>query len=171
MTERDSLHLKSTFGPNQSRPNSQRQMMNKRSPRVVNRSIKLRDDIASGFRSSADRSSALGASGGYKFGTIMNYKKTEGINEQAGAGSFRKWTGMPQTTRASKKLAIPGLNVNKAKMVADHRKKTVLPIEMQNSFESTLGQTEHPSRNISQTAWNKIRLVEMKKKDRLNFNM
>ena len=81
MTERDSLHLKSTFGPNQSRPNSQRQMMNKRSPRVVNRSIKLRDDIASGFRSSADRSSALGASGGYKFGTIMNYKKTEGINE------------------------------------------------------------------------------------------
>ena len=141
------------------------------SPRVVNRSIKLKDDIASGFRSSADRSSTLVASGAFKFGTIMNYKKTEGINEQAGAGSFRKWTGMPQTTRANKKLQIPGLNINKAQMVADHRKKTVHPNEMQSSVESSLGQTEAPTRNISQSAWNKIRLVELKKKDRLSYDV
>ena len=51
----------------------------------------------------------------------MNFKKTEGINEQAGPGSFRKWTGMPQATRANKKLQIPGLAMSK--VVAEHRKK------------------------------------------------
>ena len=130
MTERDSMRLQSSVGPNPSRPNSQRMMNNRKSPRVINRSIKLKDEITSGFRSSADRSSALVASGGFKFGTIMNYKKTEGINEQAGAGSFRKWTGMPQTTRANKKLQIPGLAINHAKVMAEHRKKTVYPVEM-----------------------------------------
>ena len=100
----------------------------------------------------------------------MNFKKTEGINEQAGPGSFRKWTGMPQATRANKKLQIPGLAMSK--VVAEHRKKnSTYPIELQSSVESsTLGQIEPPGRNISQSAWNKIRLVELKKKDRLNFN-
>ena len=109
-------------------------------------------------------------SGGFNFGTIMNYKKTEGINEQAGANSFRKWTGMPQTVRANKKLQIPGLTTSK--VVAEHRKKTVYP-DVQSSLESSaLGHAEPvaPARNISQSAWNKIRLVELKKRDRLNFN-
>ena len=63
-------------------------------------------------------------------------------------------------------------------MVADHRKKTIFP-----STEEKLGSIDCGSdgnaasidsptdrKNISQTAWKKIRLVELKKKDRLNFN-
>ena len=112
MTEQDSIRLQTSVGPSSSRPNSQRQIVNRKSPRVMNRSIRLKDDITSVLRSSADRTTALINSGTFHFGTIMNYKKTEGINEQAGAGSFRKWTGMPQTTRANKKLSIPGIVVN-----------------------------------------------------------
>lgn len=91
----------------------------------MNRSIKLRDELTSGIGSSAaERPPSLIKSGGYNFGTIMNFKKTEGINEHAGANSFRKWTGMPQTTRANKKLQAPGLSDNHAKVVAEHRRRT-----------------------------------------------
>ena len=102
-------HL-SSMAPQTTRPVSQGQFgaANKQS-RIVNRSIRLKDDIASGLRSSADRSSTLKNS---NFGTIMNFKKTEGINDQSIKGSFRKWTGMPQTTRDKKIPGLTTLNVN-----------------------------------------------------------
>ena len=79
---------------------------------------------------------------------------------------------MPQTTRANK---IPGLGLNQhAKVVADHRRKAedIFGAEIKGSVESALGSARNEKlRNISQTAWNKIRQVEMKKQDRLNFNL
>ena len=84
---------------------------------------------------------------------------------------------MPQTTRAGKSgVAVPVLGINQSKLVAEHRKKTTLnTIEKQMSIDSTTKvvprTSESYQRNISQSAWNKIRLVELKKKDRLNFNL
>ena len=78
------------------------------------------------MRSSCDRATMLKQS--YNFGKIMNYKKTEGINDQC-QGTFRKWTGMPQTTRLTKISGMP-IN-NQAKLVADHRKKTFYPTDVE----------------------------------------
>ena len=39
---------------------------------------------------------------GFNFGTIKNFKKTEGINDKSIIGSFREWTGMPETKRNDK---------------------------------------------------------------------
>ena len=80
---------------------------------------------------------------------------------------------MPQTTRLTK---IPGLALNQAKLVADHRKKTVFPSAEKKHGSVDRGSDGNASiesptnRNISQTAWKKIRLAELRKKDRLNFN-
>ena len=69
------------MGPHAGRPASQRQSIHRKSPRV-NRSIRLKDDLASMLRSSADRSTTLNkTSVGFNLGTIMNYMKTEGIND------------------------------------------------------------------------------------------
>ena len=56
--------------------------------------------------------SSVNDSNGLKLNTlgkITNYKKTEGINDKSVKGTFRKWTGMPSTTRNG---IIPSLNFN-----------------------------------------------------------
>ena len=70
-------------------------------------------------------------------GTIVNYKKTEGINDQSIQDSFRKWTGMPKTTRGEK---MPSLTGNQAFIVTEHRKKTTMyPVdEKYTSLDSAL---------------------------------
>ena len=59
-------------------------------------------------------------------GTIMNYKKTTGINDKSTRNSFRKWTGMPQETRQNK---MPSLPVAQSRLVADHRKRAMMSFE------------------------------------------
>ena len=130
--------------------------------------MKLKDELASVMASSFDRGSSTKKAS--NLGTILNYKRAEGINDHQ--SSFRKWTGIPMTTRANK---IPDLALNQAKLVAEHRKKTAMSFEKQNgSFDSALGSTTEeptPMRNISQSAWNKIRQVQLKKRERLTeFN-
>ena len=60
--------------------------------------------------------------------------------------------------------------------MADHRRKQIEFVsELQSSVESQAfvlnttndSKEKNAHRNISQSAWNKIRLVELKKKDRL----
>ena len=71
---------------------------------------------------------------------------------------------------------MPGLitNMNNTRVIADHRQKALLSNDKAvTSFEgSTLGVADdHTHRNISQSAWNKIRQVELRKKQRLiEFN-
>ena len=79
--------------PQTSRPNSMRGRLDlKTARRPVNRSIKLKDGIASNFRQSADFKTAGGPAGnnfmnksgaGFNLGTIMNFKKMEGINDMS----------------------------------------------------------------------------------------
>lgn len=95
--------------PQTGRPSSMRGSLDlKTVRRPVNRSIKLKDSIANNYRQSADFKTAGGPVGnafmnksgaGFNLGSIMNFKKMEGINDMSKEGSFRKWTGMPQTTR------------------------------------------------------------------------
>ena len=103
-------------------------------------------------------------------GVIKNFKWTEGINDKSMRASFRKWTGMPMTIRQTK---IPSLALNQAKLVAEHRKRATLNSvdKVAYSLESSMSFAEEPTRNISQSAWNKIRIVEMRKRERLvEFN-
>ena len=82
-------------------------------------------------------------------GVITNYKKTEGINDQS-KGSFRKWTGMPATTRNDRDK-IPSLTLNQTKIIEEHRKKPTVvfpPDDRYTAFDSALGSRE-ASRNIS----------------------
>jgi len=43
--------------------------------------------------------------------------------------------------------------------------------EKQASFDGSVGSVEPQKRQISQSAWNRIRVVELKTKERLNFNL
>ena len=161
MTDRDFGRVVQTANVENGRPVSQRHMANRRSPRrVTTRGLKLRDNLTiNQIRSSTDKDMI------HK-GTIMNYMKTDGINDQTRGSSFRKWTGMPQTTRANK---VPSLALNHTKMISEHRRNmTSKDVVSQN--ESVMSPADVPARNISQSAWNKIRMVEAKKKDRLNFH-
>jgi hypothetical protein len=73
------------------------------------------------------------------------------------------------TTRVGNKISVAPLS--NSKVVADHRKKKVLSTDKRVSIDSGLVSTDAGDhRNISQSAWNKIRLVELKKKERLNFH-
>ena len=111
-----------TIGAGAGRPGSQRNFaMHLRKSNVV-KSTKLKDEI-SHLRQSHE-SKMMNRTGGLNnFGTIMNYTKTVGINDQSVVDSFRKWTGFPQTTRnSSQHKLMPGLA---AKIVADHRKNAV----------------------------------------------
>ena len=86
----------------------------------------------------------------------MNYTKMEGVNDKTRNDSFRKWTGMPQTTRSSK---MPGLSLNHAKLVAVHRKMgdvEKVATSIDSGLDKTGGFVEN-KRNISQMAWSKIR--------------
>ena len=52
--------------------------------------------------------------------------------------------------------------------MAEHRKRTLLSIDKTASIDSSVGPEEQNThRNISKSAWNKIRMVELKKKERL----
>ena len=106
-------------------------------------------------------------SANFNVGTILNFNRAVGINDKSALGSFRKWTGMPQTTRAGKVPAVPLIH---QKVVDQHRKQQNLTIEKQASLDGSTGSVDAQKRQISQSAWNKIRVVELKKKDRLNFN-
>lgn len=55
---------------------------------------------------------------------------------------------MPQTTRVNK---MAGLGLGQAKLVADHRKKTIYPgvVETQRSVDSTMMTGSEAHRNIS----------------------
>ena len=90
MTDRDFGRVVQTANVENGRPVSQRHMANRRSPRrVTTRGLKLRDNLTiNQIRSSTDKDMI------HK-GTIMNYMKTDGINDQTRGSSFRKWTGMP----------------------------------------------------------------------------
>ena len=79
--------------PQTGRPNSMRGRLDlKTVRRPVNRSIKLKDSIANNFRQSADFKTAGGPVGnafmnksgaGFNLGSIMNFKKMEGINDMS----------------------------------------------------------------------------------------
>ena len=104
-------HLSSLGSQQDSRPNSQgQQIPDSKSPRIINRAIKLKDDLASVMRSSGDRNGVMHRTlmdFNQGRGQILNYKVANGINDQSMRGSFRKWTGMPQTTRPNKIPALP----------------------------------------------------------------
>ena len=131
----------------------------------MSRSIKPRDDVLLGS-SSAERPSFDGSS---NLGKIMNFTRMAGINDMVKNENMRQWTGIPQTTRNSK---VPSLNLNQKKLVAHHR-KTTQNEEVYDKTTASMNRAPASShearRNISKTAWNKIRLVELKKKDRLSF--
>lgn len=129
-----------SMGPAQAlRPGSHRNMsLNlRKSNNSNNRSIKLKDEISL-MRSSKESKQFNKTAVGFKtnltntnLGTIINYKKTEGINDQSMLKSFRKWTGMPQTTRnasGTHRQLMPGLNHKQAanKLVASHRKHATI---------------------------------------------
>jgi hypothetical protein len=97
------------------------------------RSIGTARNIAlnSAFSTSRDKET-LDSAGGRRqnLGTIVNYKKAEGINDHTGVNSFRKWTGHPATVRTGK-LNWPreGMEVHQ-RMISGHRKIAKLePIE------------------------------------------
>ena len=79
--------------PQTGRPSSMRGRLDlKTVRRPVNRSIKLKDGIANNFRQSADFKTAGGPVGnafmnksgaGFNIGSIMNFKKMEGINDMS----------------------------------------------------------------------------------------
>ena len=105
----------------------------------------------------------------------MNFKKAEGINDMSLKETFKKWPGIPKDMRGGR---APGTAANTARLIADHRKKNLFSVALEKQAElekSTIGFAEsiHENsfrqRNISQTAWNKIRQFEQRKKDRLNF--
>ena len=92
-----------TSGPQSGRPVSMNQLSHRKSPRVpISRSIKLKDSILR--ESGEQRDSILRSSVAANFGTIMNYKKMPGLNDRIKTENFRKWTGMPQTTRNDQKV-------------------------------------------------------------------
>ena len=155
-----------SIDPRVSRPVSTRDINFRKSSRVVNRSIKLKDELA--LRASQDKSITMNRTlAHFNVGTILNYNRASGINDKSALGSFRKWTGMPQTTRASK---VPGVPLIHQAVVDQHRKQQINTIEKQGSIDGSVSSLEPSKRQISQSAWNKIRVVELKKKDRLNFN-
>ena len=71
-------------------------------------------------------------------GTILNFTKTDGINDQTDFKSFRKWTGLPEATRLNKmkgKSNGPsgGKTGRQDKVLAEHRKMTMLePLDTRN---------------------------------------
>ena len=105
------------------RPGSHRQLAAKhKSPRVSQMQLKesmlrqsydrvqnLNKTATAGFGVLSPANSKINDLKLNNLGKITNYKKTEGINDQSMRGSFRKWTGMPQTTRNG---VIPSLIFN-----------------------------------------------------------
>ena len=89
--------------------------------------------LNSAFATSVDTDSVGDRRGTRNVGTILNFTKTDGINDQTDNSNFRKWTGLPETTRVHKdKLAMNKFALRQDKVVADHRTKmnTLLdPIE------------------------------------------
>lgn len=103
------------------------------------------------------------------FGKIMNFTRMAGINDKVKREDLHQWSGIPKTTRNNR---VPSLNLNQAKLVAHHRRKTQNAEVLEKttaSMASANFSSNDARRNISQTAWNKIRLVELKKQDRLSF--
>ena len=81
----DRLKL-SSLGSVDSRPNTQSQIPNSKSPRINNRAIRLKDDLASVMRSSGDRNgimhrTLMDFNSMKDNGQILNYKMTTGIND------------------------------------------------------------------------------------------
>ena len=163
------------------RPNSQNQAgQHLYSPRRNRRSHIFKDELGSSvLRSTDSQGSKLRQTlMDYHTGKIMNYKMLSGINDhQSLRGSFRKWTGMPQTTRTNKMPEL--VAVKESRLIADHRKRALKSIDKKSGFHesSTISAGNedsphnHTHRNISKSAWNKIRLVKLKKKERLvEFN-
>ena len=63
---------------------------------------------------------------GFNFGTILNFKREAGLNEDA--KDIRKWTGIPQVER-KKQLSIPrpsGDNPH-SKFIQEHKRASVQP--------------------------------------------
>ena len=91
--QRNIASMFSSSVPHTGRPNSQRGRLDlKTARRPMNRSIKLKDGITGKFRQSADFKTVtvpvgnnfMNKSGaGFNFGTIMNFKKMEGINDMS----------------------------------------------------------------------------------------
>ena len=122
---------------------------------------------------------SLGTRGGTRNrGTILNFTKTDGINDHVDKSNFRKWTGLPETTRTNK-ITTKMLGNRADKIVAEHRKitalepldmskfKTVDPKDNTSKLSSISGKNEFAGKNIPMSARNKIRLVELKQDQRL----
>ncbi len=98
--------------------------------------LRLKDDLGQiPVRASAERDSFRGKSG-FNLGSIMNFTRTDGINDSATKESFRRWTGIPMTTRVGKKFAA--LPLSKSKVIATHRKQNIPSVDKRVSIDSGL---------------------------------
>ena len=157
---------------------------NRKAVGTANRYISGMRNIAltSAFTSSMDKDSIETRGGKRNLGTILNFTMTDGINDKVDKNNFRKWTGLPETTRANK-IAVKKLSTRPDKVVAEHRKMTMLePLEASkfktidtsnntSKMSSISGKGEQLGKNIPMSARNKIRLMEMKQAERLQFNV
>lgn len=125
----------------------------------------------------AKRSSAHNrmASTGANWGAIQNFKRIDGVNDEVKAG-FRKWTGMPQLERPKPVKAdrLPNANDHQQYIKSHRRPQVDSELAVSEYRINSAGYVESQmqkqrARQIPESAWNKVRLAELKAVERLKY--